>query len=726
MDEWDLRALAAAIRPLLPGLIGDAAAAELDAQLASALDWTPGRAKGRLRSLLLLSAPREVREWAEARLPPEADAYRLPDSYGLESAAAPIRSIHGPAGTTADEWTRFDQQVLRCQLAEPGPSPAAPLAAGQHYTAVFSAGPDRDGNLFDALDAAVLRGLPPGGLATRWVVSSQTARLAADPADPEIMVDVAEAGRAQQWMATFPLLIPESGDSAERRLRISPVRAPEARIDVLVSVGEDVYRQLTVSLRVSPGTGNTAGNTASAQPTASPLPGPVITTLSERFVDAGHADLGAPAAWQSPARRLGVHVLGQSASVTCDAMGLTAAMEWAPDPGTVEESIKAVRGALDRLRDKHIMYFNRITPGDLRSALSRYRPPEQGLPEQGPPEQGPPGPDPGQAAHAGAWPAVATSSELRELAFYGHNLYRDVFGDELGHLIAAGLSPGDMLKLTWCAGGASWVPRLPLALMYLDEPEPDQPVDPGRFLGLRHRLGYTRITPKSTSRALGDWSRTTRAHLLYWGAGSGDELAEEAGRHRDELAGWPAGLRVLPDRDLADRGTADARSLARFLRSPEPDPVSLLYLYCHYHDPVLRFGPATGPASELRPPDIGGGQLQDAPVVFVNACATSAAEPLLASRLMDQFFRRGCRAYIGTEAKVPAGLAARFATAFFSFLYGDAGRTIAPVGEAITQARRFLWSEYRNIGGLFYTYVNDFALYAADSAAVGGLRRSGR
>lgn len=714
MEERDLRALAAVIRPLLPELVGDAAAAaELDARLTEALDLTPGRAKGVLRRLLLLNAHNAVREWTNARLPPEADAlsWRSADLSGV-FVPETVRGSQIPPETGANidlratGWSRYDQQVLRFHVAELGSSPLVPLAAGRDYTGVFSAGPGQDGNLFGLRDMAFLGDLPRGGLATRWVVRSRTAVLApAVPTDPEVIVDQAEAGLGTQWMATFRLHIPRSGDSVERRVLLRPLGAPEARIDVLVYVGDDVYRELTVSLSVSPAPGGSG----------TPLLGPVVTAVSEQFVNAEHADLKPAAEWQTPVRQLGVHVLGQAASVTCDALGLTAEIDWAPDQGTVETSIAAVRSALDKLRDKHITYFNRITDGDLRSALSAYRP-QAG---QWPPPRA--GSDP---VAAQAWAQVASSPELHELAFYGHNLYTDIFGDSLRDLIATELAPGDLLKLTWCEGWSNWVPRLPLALMYLDEPDPDQPVNPGRFLGLRHRLGYTRVTPRSASRALGDWWATTRAHLLYWGAGQGDELAEEARRHRAELASWPGGLQVLPDAGEAASGSADARSLARYLRSPEPDPVSLLYLYCHYHDPVLRFGPATGPASELRLPDIGTSQLKDAPMVFVNACATGTAAPLLASGLMDQFFRRGCRAYIGTEAKVPAGLAARFATTFFSFLYGDAGRTIAPVGEAIAQARRFLWQEYRNIGGLFYTYVNDYALYAADSGAVGSLRRS--
>ena len=41
-------------------------------------------------------------------------------------------------------------------------------------------------------------------------------------------------------------------------------------------------------------------------------------------------------------------------------------------------------------------------------------------------------------------------------------------------------------------------------------------------------------------------------------------------------------------------------------------------------------------------------------------------------------------------------------------------------GEATTQARRFLWSNYRNVGGLLYSYVNQYKLYLADDSELRG------
>ena len=756
MNEWDLRELAAAIRPELPTLIGTEAAREFDALLAAALDRTPGRAKGTLRRLLLLTAPPPVSAWVAARLLVEPGGYRrspdapydLATSGDLDRVGPQVlgdpgraddhdsRTLTGPhagdryrddlvvqnlPGTPPDQWAKVDAQVLSFEIAELGPDPRTPLVAGRDYTAVFKAGSDWWGNILSGLDSDAVGPLPSGGLATRWIVTSLTARLSrADPADPEVEVATAEAGRDQQWMAAFPLHIPEAGDSAERRLTLTPLDVPEARVDVLVLVGDDVYRQLTALLTVGRGEANGAVDSAAPEAAASLASahgvGRVVEVITEPVLPAAHAGLVPAREWQTPARQLNVVVTKGEAVVTCDAIGFADQVDWQPGQGQVESAIAGARDALDRLRDRFPGYWNGIAANGLLPALSRYVPSQNDWrPRLQPSLQG------------ADWGEVVASAELYELAYWGNSLYQETFGAGARRIIEATLDPGDLLRLTWREGSGSWVPELPLALMYLDPPPRRGAVDPERFLGLRYRLGYHRVRPASSSRALGDWARTTRAHLVYWGAGPADPLAAEAARHRVELATWTDGLRLLPDDTSVANRTATAQALAKYLASPEPVPVSLLYLYCHCRDgggtgPVLRFGPETGPASELRLPDIGGDTLPDAPVVFVNACASGAAQPHFANQLMRQFFRRGCRAYIGTEVKVPAALAARFATVFFSFLYGDAGRGIAPVGEAMARARRFLWTEYQNIGGLFYGYVNDYALYAASNDVVMGLR----
>jgi hypothetical protein len=250
---------------------------------------------------------------------------------------------------------------------------------------------------------------------------------------------------------------------------------------------------------------------------------------------------------------------------------------------------------------------------------------------------------------------------------------------------------------------------------------PASPIDPMRFLGLRHRIGYVR-RQTAGSRALGAWPHTTRAHILYRSDEGNDAVGAEAQRHAVELGRWKD-ARILPAGE-------PLTTVSLFLDKPGPSPVSLLYFYCHCVTgtgvaPYLRLGPTNAEANILRGYDLGTEPFADQPIVFVNACGSSEADPLLVNQLMALFLDRQCRAYIGTEGRVPPGVAARFATTFFSFLYGTTWGELSPVGEAIAQARRFLWRRYRNLGGLFYSCVNDFLLYAADDEQVAALAAAG-
>jgi hypothetical protein len=114
---------------------------------------------------------------------------------------------------------------------------------------------------------------------------------------------------------------------------------------------------------------------------------------------------------------------------------------------------------------------------------------------------------------------------------------------------------------------------------------------------------------------------------------------------------------------------------------------------------------------------------EDRPLVFANACSTVGADPYAVNELEAAFISRRCRAYLGTETKVPIQLASRFATVFFHFFDRLAAPEPMAAGEAVVQARHFLWTRYANIGGLFYSYVNQYGLYLADPIEVDALRR---
>jgi hypothetical protein len=116
-------------------------------------------------------------------------------------------------------------------------------------------------------------------------------------------------------------------------------------------------------------------------------------------------------------------------------------------------------------------------------------------------------------------------------------------------------------------------------------------------------------------------------------------------------------------------------------------------------------------------------KLLDAPLVFANACSTSQADAHRTNELEQDFFERGARAFIGTEARVPVRLASKFAWLYFQFLYRRASPDPIAAGEALTQARLFLWTQFRNIGGLFYSFTNQYDLYLASDDELHSMHR---
>jgi hypothetical protein len=307
--------------------------------------------------------------------------------------------------------------------------------------------------------------------------------------------------------------------------------------------------------------------------------------------------------------------------------------------------------------------------------------------------------------HQQTWEKVQISSELRDLAYDGHSLYEAFFsaGSELRTWIDA-LTPGHRLDISWLeTSGPGWIPHIPWGLMYLpDPPAPDEPVDPMGFLALRFRIGYTAYEIQTPSKALGQLADTYRAYFLYWGDQPQDNTGVEARWQRQQWSTWHNQVFVP-----TSPGANSKTELLRLLSDPEPNPVAVLYLFCQCtvgegNNPVLRFGGTSQAADVLKRTELGAKLLKDQPLVFANACTTAATDPYIANELERSFFNRGCRAYLGTESKVPIQFASRFASIFFHFFYRQVDPAPMPAGEAVAQTRLFLWTRYQNIGGVFY------------------------
>jgi hypothetical protein len=312
------------------------------------------------------------------------------------------------------------------------------------------------------------------------------------------------------------------------------------------------------------------------------------------------------------------------------------------------------------------------------------------------------------------WGQVEKSKELRNLVYYGHELYEDFFPQNSKlYILLNSLKPGTIIEINWLLNSKlTWRSHVPWGLMF-QQPVPDvgQPINPLGFIGLRYRMEYIAHNPDGKPEALGSLNKSNRVHYLYWGKKE-TEIAVEAEWLRTTLSlKWP-NQEFVPHM----RVTNQKNDLLNSLKSPTPNPVNLLYLYCvcdvgQGNTPVLRFGDNNGYSNIVQQTDMSQEEFLERPLVFANACTTLASSPYMANNLEKTFFKRGCAAYLGTESEVPIILASRFAIVFFHFFYHTVNPKKVAAGEAVVQTRLFLWQHYKNIGGLFYSYVGPYGLY---------------
>jgi hypothetical protein len=216
---------------------------------------------------------------------------------------------------------------------------------------------------------------------------------------------------------------------------------------------------------------------------------------------------------------------------------------------------------------------------------------------------------------------------------------------------------------------------------------------------------------------LGRPDQSHRLNLLYWY--STDATGLEAERQRRAWDGV-TGCVQLP----VAAEVSNYQQLLTLLGTPQPSPATVIYLYCQAtasgQEPGFRFGNSLKDVYTRI--ELAGAPWADHPLVFANACSTIGGDPYRMNQLEASFFGRECRAYIGTETKVPVALASRVAMIFFDFFE----RRIAPepmaAGEALAQTRLYLWTRYRNVGGLFYGYTNRYAVYRADQQELAHIR----
>jgi hypothetical protein len=596
------------------------------------------------------------------------------------------------------EWER--QRTIRATTHRVDGHPTQAYEAGETYKLRCSVGTPVSGNLAKG-DTAV-NNVPQSGVNTHWVVTSTDLTFVAMP-------DTASVERiGNTWTGQFDLFIPERGNSESKDLAfLAGPRAGTIHVTIYAVAfdeSREIYRELSVQLE-----------------------GALKVTEDATTKAMLHTHLGTTHGWTTPPEHIQVTINNGVALVSTKRIRLEShefPEPFSGDSTRLKGPIENVREALEKFRVAHDAYLNDLDHWDIAARLKsgRWRPDcchKDGWA---------PLPDEADQPQSDAFDQVIRSREWRELAHAGYTLFDCCFEErsKLRALLSTKLSAGSRVDFHWIHGRDA-VPHVPWALMYT---EPVDVLDrtlanPERFLGLRFRLSSHSWLVENSSVVLGDLDSTHSVNLLYWGDKRGDEVAAQAAWQSAQYSQLNR-VHVLPDRHQPDY----KRQIMSAIDSPTPSPVGILYLFCHCSvgngaTPCLRFGNSMSQDDIIERGEIGLTKLKDGPLIFANACATAQADPNMTSDLEDSFFRRGVRAFIGTETKVPIKLASKFAWLYFQYLYRLADPQQAPMsaGEALTQARMFLWTQYKNIGGLFYCLTNQYDLYLASEDEVLRLRK---
>jgi len=565
---------------------------------------------------------------------------------------------------------------------------------GESYRLRFRVGPPAVENL--ATGDTTVTDVPQGGLKTHWVVTSTNVEFVARGSTVKIQkID-------KTWLAEFDLLIPDRGSSKVAELSV--LGGAEAgnllvTIYALSSKGaREVYREVSVNLVNRP-----------------------AVEQDETCKALLHTHLRTTHEWTTPPEHIQVSIMNGVANISTKRVRLENYEFFESFPATdtlISGAIQNVRASLEKLREAHEPYLNDLNHADIEMRLGgpSWQPNYYHI------DGWRPLPDGTDSRHQMAFGQVQQSAEWRALAMDGYALFDRCFpqGTKIRALLTK-LLPGSRLDFHWSAqSGPGFVSHVPWALMYMEPVDVTSklPADPEKFLGLRFRIGTRSWNVNNGSVALGGSSSTHSLHLMYWGSKAGDDVAVESQWQAGEYRKWKQS-KLLPDPELPDL----KNQIVLAFDSPGPSPVSVLYFYCHCSvgdgaQPCLRFGATSKLEDVVGRNDLSQRSIPDGPLLFANACTTAQSDPHMTSELEQSFFQRGVRAFIGTETKVPIALASKFAWLYFQFFYRKIDPDPMAAGEALTQARMFLWTQYKNVGGLFYSMANQYDLYFASNDEV--------
>lgn len=488
---------------------------------------------------------------------------------------------------------------------------------GEPYQLQFRVGLFTPDNLASG-DVSV-RDLPPGGLRTRWVITSTTVEFI--PALSTAKLEKIGGG----WIAEFDLLIPEYGQSKWESVGIIGSAEPGTLFVTIYALSErgerEIYRELSVRLTKK-----------------------VAVKTDETCKAPLHTLLGTTHEWTTPAEHIQLTIVSNLVHVTTKRIHSEDhefTEPWDVTDVLISGAIKNVRESLESFREANEVYLNDLNTDDISKRLAGA----DWKPDFWRQNGWQPLPDQTDMPHLNAFNQVRQSSEWQSLASDGYALFDRCFpqGTKRRELLEK-LLPGSRIDFHWGAqSGSGFVSHVPWMLMHMDPVDVtgQKPADPERFLGLRFRIGTRSWNVNNGSVALGPLDQTHPMHVLYWGDKPGDEVAVESKWQTIEYKKLNR-LLLLPDAKKSDF----KKQAVHALDTPSPEPVSVIYFYCHCSvgdgaQPCLRFGNTSKREDTISRQDLSQRNLLDAPIVFANACTTAQADPHMTSELEQSFFGRG-------------------------------------------------------------------------------------
>ena len=623
--------------------------------------------------------------------------------------------IHAPTGYAREVLSLGESHKplspryknINAWISGPDVERTVPLLVGRTYVLNFKVGLPVSNSLISPQLARLLEtDIPEGGLDTEWVILSRSVLIS--PLTSEIKVTCKPTDADPGCKAEFTLHIPRAGESQTVQMGVTPRAHTGAEVEILIFVRDTLYRRFHVELNVATKARLLWSNVLGGGPKPP-------ARINDDIIEGPAAQIGPQFMHElvSPPGEVTIAVLKQGGAYVRENIkfveGYSDEAEWYASAEVVSGRIDNVREAAERFCSRWEDYLNSIDRDDMLQRL------ESGMHLNGEASD----------AHIRAWSEVAASQEMRDLAFHGHALYQGFFPPrtELRRLVDK-YDLGWRLNIKWQHNTKDRIPHVPWGLMYRSPPpKRGDPIEPIDFLGLRFRISHTAyVVNNPRFFGLGDPATTFSANCMYWGGGPDDIIRVEAQWQQQVLGQWPNHLFV----PSGDPNSQAKDELLAMLDLPRPAPMPVLYIFCQCevgkgNKPVLRFGPDGRGSETINYTDLSVSILDEQPLVFVNACLSSAAGAYTTNELERIFFERGCSAYIGTETYIPVHLASRFATVFYNYFYRRLDGTLIPAGEAMFQSRHFLWRHYRNVGGLFYCYINKYDLFMATDEEVEGI-----